>query len=160
MPYYPAYAYYGQAPAILPPSTLPFEEGQTIPSGYLLKTRSVRSLVITGSISFGISYLISILTGATVVSSNRNDGMKLTPMFAPVVGPFIAIGTAKADGAGTLWLVLDGLAQTAGLTMLIYGLKAEEKFLEREPSKTSALDVVLHPEVRIGPQSGFVRWSF
>ncbi len=160
MPYYPPYFYYPPAPAILPPATLPYDEGQTIPPGYELKKRPIRSMVIAGSITFGVTYLVSILTAATVLASDSDEGKKLAPMFAPAVGPFIAIGTAKADGAGTLWLVLDGVTQTAGAVMLIYGLAAEEKFLERTPTKTSALFKLTHPEVRIGPRTGVVRWTF
>jgi hypothetical protein len=164
MPYYPPYYYYppqGALPAILPQAMLPFEEGQTIPPGYELKARPVRSMVIAGSITFGVTYLISILTASTVIASDSNDGKKFGPMFVPAIGPFITIGTTKSDGAGTLWLVLDGLAQTAGGAMLVYGLVAEEKFLERKATeKTSALFKLTHPEVRIGPRAGLVKWTF
>jgi len=42
--------------------------------------------------------------------------------------------------------------------MLIYGLAAEEKYLQRTPQ--SAADLILHPEVRVGPGSTTLRWQF
>jgi len=145
---------------VLPPATLPYEEGESVPLGYQVKTRPVRALVIAGSVTFGVTYLLSLLTAATVLAANPDSsGSKsLTPLFAPVVGPFITIGTVKADGAGSLWLVLDGLAQTAGAVMLIYSLAAEEKYLHRAPQ--TAAELLSHPMVLVGPGSTSLRWKF
>jgi hypothetical protein len=156
--YYPPYGYYPPPINVLPPATLPYEEGESVPPGYTLKTRAVRSMVIAGSVTFGATYLVSLLTSATILAADSNDGKQLAPMFAPIVGPFITIGTARAEGAGTLWLVLDGLAQTAGAVMLIYGLAAEEKYLQRNPMGTA--DLVLRPDVLVGPGSASLRWKF
>lgn len=153
--YPPPYAFYPQV-NVLPPATLPYEEGESVPPGYQLKTRAVRSMVIAGSVTFGATYLVSLLTASTVLAADSDDGKELAPLFAPVVGPFIAIGTAKAEGAGTLWLVLDGLAQTAGAVMLIYGLAADEKYLQRMPQGTA----LFKPEVFVGPKSASLRWKF
>ncbi|APR75065.1 Hypothetical protein A7982_00411 [Minicystis rosea] len=143
---------------MLPPATLPYEEGEAVPPGYQVKTRPVRSMVIAGSVTFGATYLVSLLTAATVLAADSRDGKQLAPLFAPVVGPFIAIGTTKSEGAGTLWLVLDGVAQTAGAVMLIYGLAAEEKYLQRTPM--TAAEIITHPQVFIGARSASVKWQF
>lgn len=156
--YPPPYYYYPPAMNMLPPATLPYEDGESVPHGYQVKTRPVRSLVIAGAVTFGATYLVSLLTAATVLAANGADGKPLTPLFAPVVGPFITIGTVHADGAGSLWLVLDGLAQTAGAVMLVYGLAAEEKYLQRTPQ--TAAEALLHPMVLVGPGSTSVRWKF
>lgn len=151
---YPApYSYYPPGANLAPPLTLPYDEGQTVPNGYQIKSRAVRSLVVAGSVTFGSTYLVSLLTASTVLAGSPSDGKQLTPLFAPVVGPFIAVGTAHSSGAGTLLLVLDGLAQTGGAAMLIVGLAAEEKYLQR--SAAARL-----PEVRVGPGSASLRWSF
>jgi hypothetical protein len=157
--YAPPYYYYPPPVSILPPATLPYEEGENIPPGYELKTRPVRSMVIAGSITFGAPYLISLLTGATELAAQGSDGTKFAPMFAPIVGPFITIGTAKSDGAGTLWLVLDGVAQTAGAVMLVYGLVADEKYLKRATQPGTA-ELLTHPTVMVGPRSAALRWQF
>jgi hypothetical protein len=158
--YPPPYYYYPPGMNVLPPATLPYEEGESVPQGYQVKTRPVRSLVIAGAVTFGSTYLVSLLTAATVLaaSSGSSDAKDLAPLFAPVVGPFITIGTTHANGAGTLWLVLDGLAQTGGAVMLIYGLAAEEKFLQRSPQ--TALEVLTHPAVMVGPGSTSLKWKF
>jgi hypothetical protein len=156
--YYPPPYYYYPPVNMLPPAVLPYEEGETVPPGYQIKTRPVRSMVIAGSVTFGSTYLVSLLTAATVVASNSTDGVKLAPLFAPVIGPFITIGTTKSDGAGTLWLVLDGVAQTAGAVMLIYDLAAEEKFLQRTPP--TAAEILAHPQIFVGARSVAAKWTF
>ncbi len=158
--YYPPPAGYYPAPMnVIPPPTLPYEEGQTVPPGYQLKTRSVRKAVIAGAVVFGSIYLTSLLAGATAISIDSSNGSQYAPLFAPVVGPFITIGTAHASGAGTLWLVLDGLGQAAGAATLIYGLAADEKYLQYS-GPAAALDVLAHPKLVLGPGSAAVRWTF
>jgi hypothetical protein len=143
---------------VLPPATLPYEEGMPVPPGYQVRKRSVRSMVIAGAVTFGSTYLVSLAVGSTVLAADATSGKPLAPLFAPVVGPFVAIGTAHSDGAGTLWLVLDGVAQTAGAVVLIYGLAADEKYLQR--GQPSAADILTHPEVMMGPGSAALRWKF
>jgi hypothetical protein len=157
--YYPPPYYYSPGLNLVPPTTLPYEEGQTVPSGYRLKTRPVRSLVITGSITFGATYLISLIVGATAVAQG-GDNKSFAALFAPVVGPFISIGTIGSSGAGTLWLVIDGLTQTAGAAMLITGLAVDEKFLQRAATgSVSPLEALAHPQLLVGPRSAALRWT-
>jgi hypothetical protein len=144
---------------LVPPATLPYEEGQTVPNGYRLRTRPVRSLVVSGSITFGVTYLISLIVGATAVAQG-GDNKSFAPLFAPVVGPFISIGTIGSSGTGTLWLVIDGLTQTAGAAMLITGLAVDEKFLQRAPTGSAGvLEALVHPQVFLGPGSAVLRWK-
>jgi hypothetical protein len=155
--YYPPPYQYSPGMNLVPPATLPYEEGQTVPYGYRLRTRPVRSLVITGSVTFGATYFISVIVGAMAVAQ---DNKSFAPLFAPLVGPFITIGTVGASGAGTLWLVLDGLTQTAGAAMLVTGLAVDEKYLQRTAvTSGGALDVLTHPQVFFGPRSAVLRWT-
>ena len=158
--YPPPYSYYTPGANLQPPATLAYDDGQTVPHGYQLKTRPVRSLEIAGSISFSVTYLTSILVAAPVLANDPTSGKPLAPLFAPVVGPFIAVGTAHSNGVGTLWLVLDGLVQTGGATMLILGLAAEEKYLQRSAARLDPLDRIAHPDVLVGPGAASVRWTF
>jgi hypothetical protein len=116
--------------------------------------------VIAGSVTFGVIYLSSVLTAASVLASDLNNGKMFSPLFAPIVGPFIAIGTTNSSG-GTPLLVLDGLAQLAGMTMLICGAAIEEKYLQRAAEgHTTPLDVFLHPpQVILGARGGALRWA-
>jgi hypothetical protein len=154
--YYPPPGYYYPPPgAMMPVLTLPYEEGDPIPQGFAVRSRANRSLIIAGSITFGAPYLISALVAATVVSADSNNGGELAPLFAPVVGPFIAIGTAHAEGAATFWLIFDGLAQAGGVAMFIAGLTMEEKYLQRTPPHAS-----IKPEVLVNPGGMKLKWTF
>lgn len=170
--YYPPPAGYGQPPqggyyspppgyyypppgAMMPVLTLPYEDGDPIPQGFTVRSRANRSLIIAGSITFGAPYIISALIAATVVSADSNNGGQFAPLFAPIVGPFITIGTAHSEGAGTFWLVFDGLAQAGGAAMFIAGLTMEEKYLRRTPIHAS-----LKPEVLVNPGGMKLKWTF
>jgi hypothetical protein len=113
---------------VLGPKELDYEEGQPIPAGYHLDSKIRKGLFIGGTVTFGACYLLSALS-ASVADSGNND--EFAPLFVPVAGPFITIGTANAEGAGTFWLVVDGVAQAGGLVMAIAGLVAQEELLVR-----------------------------
>ena len=154
--YYPPPGYYYPPPgAMIPVLTLPYEEGDPIPQGFKVRSRANRALIIAGSITFGAPYLISALVAATIVSADSNDGGKFAPLFAPVVGPFITIGTAHAEGAATFWLIFDGLAQAGGVAMFIAGMTMEEKYLQRTPVQAS-----IKPEVLVNPGGMTLKWTF
>ena len=154
--YYPPPGYYYPPPgAMIPVLTLPYEEGDPIPQGFTVRSRANRSLLIAGSITFGAPYIISALIAATVVSADSNDGGQFAPLFAPIVGPFITIGTARSEGAGTFWLVFDGLSQAGGAAMFIAGLTMEEKYLQRTPPRAS-----LKPDVQVNPGGMKLKWIF
>jgi hypothetical protein len=148
--YPPPYYLYPPGVVLQPPMQLPFEEGQTVPSGYELRRRRVRSLILAGSLTFSSTYLASVIVAAV------NSSLRL--LLAPVIGPFVTIGTAHSDAAGTLWLALDGMAQTAGAVLFVHGIVARETYLQR--TETSALDVLAHPQVLIGPRAAVARWIF
>ena len=149
--YPPPYYLYPAGANLQPPPQISYEDGQTIPSGYDLKTRSVRSLIIAGSLTFGTAYVASAIFGGI--------DAPLRALLAPVVGPFVTIGTAHADALGTLWLALDGMAQTAGAVLFVQGVVTRERYLERQGKKT-ALDVLAHPQIVVGPRAAAARWAF
>ncbi len=153
--YYPPPAYYYPPPtAMMPVLTLPYEDGDPIPQGFTVRSRANKSLVIAGSITFGVPYILSVLTAGTTLSADASNGAEFAPLFVPVLGPFITIGTAHAEGAGTFWLVVDGLAQTGGMAMFIAGLVLEEKYLQR------TMQASLKPEVLINPGGMNLKWRF
>lgn len=146
---------YPLPPWIVAPATLPYDDGEPIPAGYTLKTRLHRPLIVAGSITFGTSYLLSVIGAAAAVGGT--DGGSYTPLFVPCVGPFIAVGTVKTDDVGQFWLTLDGLTQSAGAAMLIAGLLVDQKYLQRAPAAPTAL---LHPEISVGAATTRFTWHF
>jgi hypothetical protein len=117
-----------------------YVEGQPVPAGYHVETRPRKGLVVAGAIVFGSLYVIS----ASVAGSSKRDGDGF--LLIPVFGPFIDLGQrgdscnsnnnaflcSSTDSSERFWLVFDGLGQAAGATMLIAGLVAQEKMLERD----------------------------
>ena len=91
-------------------------------------------------------WLSSLIAGGVGVA---NNGKGFAPLFVPVVGPFIAVGSTASTGAGTVWLVLDGLAQTGGVVLFAYGLAAQGEVprARRDFSgRATPLDVLAHPQ--------------
>ena len=121
--------YYG--PTDNRPAVIDYEEDQAIPEGYHLRTRVRRGLVGGGAGVFGGLWLISVLVGATGSADYGSDD-RWVPLFIPIGGPFAAIDTLRSDSLGTLALVLDGVGQIGGLTMLIIGIAVPQKQLVRD----------------------------
>ena len=51
-------------------------------------------------------------------------------LYAPVVGPFIAMGSSST-ATGTLFLAMDGLGQVAGAALLAYGIVSPKPVVVR-----------------------------
>jgi hypothetical protein len=124
------------------PPELEYQEGQPIPEGYYVDTKIRKGLVIGGAVTLGATWILSVIAAAFAVSIEEaeeadgfdNDGISpadASMLFIPVAGPFISIYTYDAGTGGAAVLVIDGVAQVGGLTMLIVGLAAQEKVLKR-----------------------------
>lgn len=137
--YYPySYQYpagYGYPSQYSGPPSLAYEEGKPGPNGYHLESQPRRGLVIAGAVTFGSTYLITLLAASSIAddadhwdsSDDDDDESKALPLFIPVLGPFIGISSLDASPVGSAWLVLDGIAQGAGLAMLVAGLAYPNK---------------------------------
>jgi hypothetical protein len=112
----------------------------------------LRPLVFAGGLTFGASYALSFVA-AFAGTAEGNGGA--AALFIPVVGPLITIGTVHADAGGSLVLVFDTLVQGAGGTLLIYGLTARERYLQR-----AAASPLFQPDVVAGLRSAGLRWRF
>ncbi len=107
-------------------------------------------LAIGGGVTFGVTWLLSALVGAALSESFNDDDTienddTAWPLFIPVAGPFIGIGTMEASYGPGFILVLDGLAQTGGLAMFIAGLAAKKQMLVRDD--VYAVDIEVAPLV-------------
>jgi hypothetical protein len=96
-------------------------------------TRIRKGLVIAGSVTFGSAWLLSAAVAAAFQDEHREEAEDFMPLFIPLAGPFITMGTADPVALATFTLVLDGLAQAGGLGMLIAGLASQQKVWVRNP---------------------------
>jgi hypothetical protein len=121
-----------------------YVEGRPIPPGYHVETRAKKGLVISGSIIFGVPYLLSM----SVAASSRYPPDRW--LYAPVVGPFVNLATRSdscnpngtngtnasfdcTDDSGVrFFLMMDGLMQVAGATMFVLGLALPTTLLVRD----------------------------
>jgi hypothetical protein len=119
-----------------------WEPGQPIPQGYHAETRTRTGLIVAGAITFGCLYFFSAIAagigadntsktsyvnGQYVTTKGENPNAAL---WVPVVGPFIQMGNTSSATAN-VFLVVDGLGQAAGATMLIVGLVSPKNVLVR-----------------------------
>jgi hypothetical protein len=107
-----------------------WEDGQPIPPGYHRETRVRKGLVITGAILFGVPYLYSAGGAALGSDAYGSRDNKLAALWVPCLGPFIEMGQTDSASARYI-LALDGLAQSAGMAMFIYGLAVPKNVLVR-----------------------------
>ena len=147
---------YPQARGALPPGMeLPYEEGDTIPDGYRLRTQPRRGLIVAGSIVTGVPWMISV-TSAVGADFDDKSGFLLVP----VVGPWLMLlaGGASDDHCDPLsdcrgqqsaersLIVFDGLMQTAGAAMFIAGIAFPRKRLVRKDVTVSLVPAQLGRE--------------
>jgi hypothetical protein len=107
-----------------------WEEGDPVPPGYHPTTRVRKGPVIAGSIVFGVFYLISTLVAAVGSDTNQGSGNPEAALWIPAVGPFIQMGSTST-AVGNWVLAIDGIAQSGGLALLIYGVAAPRTVLVR-----------------------------
>jgi hypothetical protein len=160
----PGYAPPGYAPqgyAVLPTAVTPMNPDNP-PPGYHTESRSRSGFVVSGAVMFGIAYVLSA-TAAIAAESANDSGYG--PLFIPVVGPFVAMGSTHtfqgtSDAAeqvgrvfGGIGLVVDGLLQVAGASLIVVGLAVRKDVVVRDRP-------VAVPEVGVGPGGMTARWSF
>jgi hypothetical protein len=105
-------------------------EGEPVPSGYHPSSRIRKGPVIAGAVVFGVFYLFSTLGAAVGADSNQGSGNPEAALWIPCIGPFIQMASTST-AVGNWLLAIDGLAQSGGLALLIYGIAAPRTVLVR-----------------------------
>lgn len=129
----PRYAPYGQ-PAYPPPvQYYPKPAGPPLvfygwdadvppPAGYDLRSSPNSKLIGLGVGMFSVGYVTAGVVGLVAVSDQRPaDADDWYPLFVPIAGPFVAMGTLEASTGETGVLLADGILQVAGLLAIIGG---------------------------------------
>jgi hypothetical protein len=128
-----------------PPDELEYIEGGVIPEGYERGERMRTGLVIGGAITFLIPYLSSVAI-ALGANHDARRGMgsaqraeELAVLYAPIAGPFIAIGTTHSYSAERMApFIASGVVQAAGVSMLLAGVLSRKPVLVRKQTATVA----------------------
>lgn len=136
------------------PETMNYRNGDPVPFGYHVESKVRTRVVVGGAVTLGGAFAITAIGAvmAITMQSGESDsnpplrgnlGQNFKPLFVPVLGPFIAIGTTQPNGAGTALLIADGVVQVGGFAMLLAGLGLRKKELVRNDS--GALDLAVTP---------------
>lgn len=125
----------GMVPGYAPPR-LEWSKGEPIPPGYTPSTEIRSGFVIAGAVTLGVTWIFGgIVPGIAGTAAGAGE---FGVMFVPAVGPFIAMPVLAAASSGSSGLgaayailVIDGLAQSTGAALLLYGLLAQRDVLIR-----------------------------
>jgi hypothetical protein len=116
-----------------------------------VEERPRTGLVIAGAIVVGVPYLI----GVSAISADHGDN-GTGWLWVPALGPWMALAERRrctatdADGVSEctgdvfarMALIMDGIVQTAGATLLVVGLAVPKKVLVRQdPVQISVIPV-------------------
>ncbi len=160
-PYPYQYPYQGYRPPTqrAKPRILPYRDGQPIPPGYYLDESIYRGPTIAGAILVGAPYAFGLALAAGFNFTNQSGWLAL-----PALGPFITAAarhntcpqnsidtynSCSDDSVLRSMLVLDGITQTAGAILFIWGVSSHHKRLLLENSA----NIVIAP-TRVGSGYG------
>ena len=128
------------------PATMPYQGPDAVPSGYHVESQPRWGLVAPG-IALGSVLWVTSIVAAIRLDTEKNQTIvdqqggvredpaysaRYTPMFIPIVGPFLAIPTSNASGTGAAILALDGALQVGSLAMAVAGFVAPKKELVKD----------------------------
>jgi len=146
-----------------PPAAKPLRmDPDNPPPGYHTESRARSGFVVAGAVMFGISY---VLSATVAISAQAGNDSGYQALFVPVVGPFIALGSTHATVGtndatvqvervfGAMGLVIDGLIQVSGASLLVVGLAVRRDVVVRDPPPGV-------PSVAIGGGRATARWTF
>jgi hypothetical protein len=142
------------------------------PAGYHTESRARSGLVVAGGVMFGIAYVFS---AAAAVGGITDHSSELVPLFVPVAGPFVTLGSAHVfertsdDAAqvgrvfGAMGLILDGIVQVSGFTLLVIGMAVRKEVVVKDSAGDADARVrprTMVPDVAVGPGGMSARWTF
>jgi hypothetical protein len=110
--------------------------GDAVPPGYHVEHGPDGALLAVGGATFAFGYVLAVvlaradvpfLAGEGATAVGRND-----PLYAPLIGPFIAAGRADRGADEIAVLCVDGALQLGGLALFAGGLAVPRAYLERD----------------------------
>jgi hypothetical protein len=167
---YPPPAYYAPPPPAPaqpsgPAMIAPWDPDQPPPAGYYLSSK-VNGGLIGGGVAILTSFWTVSVIGAAIAAKDEEeagidgDGVESddwTPLYFPIVGPFITVNSVDAGSDGAAVLVIDGVLQTLGAFMIGWGIADRNYRVIRSPMGTPRSRVPLQigsQEIEVSPIVG------
>jgi hypothetical protein len=119
------------------------------PPGYHVETHARKGLVIGGAVPLGVFWGISSL----VAAASRNT----VALYVPAIGPFVQF-TKSDTGIEKFLAAFDGVVQSAGLFMLVYGLAVPRTELVENSASPSAFRISPVPVPVVGSGTAGLAW--
>lgn len=116
------------------PIRIPHAPGDPVPEGFRVESGFNSGVFAAGVAILGFAYVASVVLAATEVrltesgteggQSSVNDNL-----YAPILGPWSAIARQDRPAGEVALLVVDGVLQAGGLTLLAIGLGTQKSWL-------------------------------
>lgn len=111
------------------------------------------AMATTGGVTFGLTWIASGILSVVTMDMNAGfggggklfDGYSTWPMWLPVVGPFVTMGTTADKSVPWFFVVPAALGQCTGFALLVAGLASTESDLE--PNELARPRLFLTPQV-------------
>ncbi|XXT23451.1 hypothetical protein WME94_18105 [Sorangium sp. So ce429] len=133
------------------PAVIPFwDPDRPPPEGYYVTSRSNGGLIGGGVAIMTSFWLASLIAGVIAAKDEEDrgidgDGVEAsdwTPLYIPIAGPFVAIHAVDASAGGAAVLMVDGVLQTLGAGMVVWGLLDRKYRAVRATAGSSGVEVL------------------
>ncbi len=113
---------------------IPYAPGDVVPEGFVVERGFNSGVFGAGMAIFGFAYVASVVLAATEVrltesgTEGGQNGIN-DNLYAPILGPWSAIAHHDRPAGEVALLVVDGVLQAGGLTLIAVGLGTEKQWL-------------------------------
>lgn len=129
-----------------PPEELDYEAGYRIPPGYHVESKVRTWAIGTGAGIFAATYGSSVLMGWASQKMSESGSTDGAALYIPIAGPFIFLNKRGSRNPEEVALfALSGVAQAAGLGLIVFGIASRSTSLMRDDVAASRLVVTPAP---------------
>ena len=121
-----------------PPSERPapvHRPGDPVPAGYHVEQSFNTALLASGGALVAFNYALSVIAARAELSfvesteENARSPRNMSPLYVPLIGPWIALFDSGWAGTERVLLAFDGLGQLGGFGLMMAGLLVRESYL-------------------------------
>jgi hypothetical protein len=125
------------------------KESASVPQGYMIRKEARPGLITAGTIVLLIPYSLSLVAVSSSSGSSDRESDHMGWLIVPALGPWLSLAQRNCssykyvedrDGCGAVnaFLLLDGLVQMAGATLITVGVAARKNVLVKKATWTVA----------------------